>query len=591
MVNCRFLLEVRRHLMKHLGRLFVVGAAAVLALSLVVPAVAQDTPAPGEGGIVIEGNFGGDPATLNPVLASDATSQKLVSLLFPGLISVDPKTALFRKNGPDALVTDWDVSADGKVYTFKMRSDWKWTDGTPITSKDVVYVWDAIKSGDVDTQDVFLLDIIDKVEAVDDTTFKVTYKNADCTALGSAGVLIPMPSHVLPTDFKTLGTSDYNLNPTVTGGVFSFGEFRAGEQVSLLANQTYGGATDGKVIPTGFIFKVVPDQQVLTEQFLAGETNVIDGPPVGRRADVLQAQTDGKVTAYQFPGNSWDYIGLNFADPKNPKSALDDKGNPIDQGHHPLFGDPLVREAMSKAIDVDAIVKGAVFGFGTRMPSMMIPASWAFDKTLAPISLDVEAAKKLLDQAGFVVDPANPNGPRIAKGAKYAPDGTPLKFTLYTNEGNSRRGTVGTLVQDQLKQVGFQVDFQAIDFNTLLDIINGQTYDAFVLGWLNGYPDDPDQTQLFSTKSDVVPGGSNSGSYSNADVDKLMEQARALPGCDPAARAKIYAQIQGILQKDLPYIPLYSIEGMYAASSTVSGFSPYPSQLYWNVDTWAVKTP
>jgi len=567
------------------------GAAALMTLSLVVPAVAQDTPAPGEGGIIIEGNAGGDPATMNPVLASDTTSQRVVSFLFPNLISIDPATSLFRKNSPDALVTDWDITENGKVYTFKLRDNWKWTDGTPITAKDVLYHWDAIKSGAVDTQEVFLLDIIDSVEAPDDTTLKVTFKNVDCTALSSFGNVLPMPAHALPTDYKELNTADYNLDPKVTGGVFSFGEFRAGEQVSLVANQGYGGATDNKVIPTGYIYKVVPDQNVLVEQFLAGETNVIDTPDVGRRADIEKAQTDGKVNAYKFPGNAWDYLMLNYADPKNPKSAVDDKGNALDQGHHPLFGDPLVRQAVSKAIDVDAIVKGAVFGYGTRMPSMMIPASWAFDKTLAPITQDVDAAKKLLDQAGFVEDPANPSGPRIAKGAKYAPDGTPLKFTLYTNEGNSRRGTVGTLVQDQLKQVGFDVDYQAIDFNTLLDIMDGQTFDAVILGWRNGYPDDPDQTQIFSTNSDVVPGGSNNMSYSNPEVDKLMEQARVLPGCDPTERAKIYAQIQKIMQDDLPYIPLYSIEGMYAASADVQGFSPYPSQLYWNVDTWALKTP
>lgn len=577
--------------MKKLGRLLMAGTVAMLALSLVVPAVAQDNPAPGEGGIIIEGNAGGDPATLNPVLASDTASARMVSFLFPNLISIDPSTSLFRQDSPDALVKSWEISEGGKVYTFKLRDNWKWTDGTPVTSKDVLYHWDAIKSGATDTQEVYLLDIIDSIEAPDDTTLKVTYKNVDCTALASAGVLLPMPAHVLPADFKELVNSDYNLNPSVTGGVFSFGEFRAGEQVSLLANQAYAGATDGKVIPTGFIYKVVPDQNVLLEQFLAGETNVIDTPAVGRRDDVLKAQADGKVQAFQFPGNAWDYLMLNYADPKNPKSAVDDKGNPIDQGHHPLFGDPLVRQAVSKAIDVDAIVKGAVFGYGTRMPSTMIPASWAFDKTLAPITQDVDAAAKLLDQAGFVDDDNDPATPRVAKGAKYAPDGTPLKFTLYTNEGNSRRGTVGTLVQDQLKQVGFEVDYQAIDFNTLLDIMDGQTFDAVILGWRNGYPDDPDQTQIFTTKSDVVPGGSNNMSYSNPEVDKLMEEARVLPGCDPTERAKIYAKIQKLMQDDLPYIPLYSIEGMYAASSTVGGFAPYPSQLYWNVDTWALRTP
>lgn len=575
--------------MKNLTRFLLVGMAVLLVAALVIPVVAQDVT-PGEGGIIIEGNFGGDPAYLNPILASDTSSTRMTGFMFPGFIGVDPATATFRKNDPAALATDWTISEDGLTYTFTLRDDWKWSDGTPITSADVLYSWNATTSGVVDTPLVYLLDIIDKVEAPDPTTLAITFKTADCTALGSSNLPV-VPSHVLPTDFTELNNADFNLNPTVTGGPFSFGEFRAGEQVSLVANQSYGGAINGEVLPSGFIYKVVPDQTVLIEQFLAGETNVIDGPAVNRRSDILAAADAGTAQSFQFPGNAWDYLALNYADPSNPQNAFDESGNPIDQGHHPLFSDVRVRQAIAQAIDVDAIIQGAVFGFGTRMPSIMIPASWAFDKDLAPIAFDTDAALALLAEAGWVDDDNDVTTPLVAKGAMYAEDGTPFKFTLYTNEGNSRRGAIGTIVQDALKQIGIQVDFQAIDFNTLLDIMDGQTFDAFILGWRNGYPDDPDQTQLFGASSDIVGGGSNNVSYSNAKLDELMDQARALPGCDPAERAKIYAEIQKIAQEDLPYIPLFSIEGMYAAGGNVAGFSPYPSQLYWNVETWTVSTP
>jgi peptide/nickel transport system substrate-binding protein len=574
--------------MKQLTRFLITVAAVSLLVMLIVPVFAQDV-APGEGGIIIEGNLGGDPATANPILASDTASTRITNFLFPGLIGVDPATANFEKNRPDALVTDWTVSEDGKVYTFTMRDNWTWSDGTPITSADVQYSWDAIASGVVDSLYVYLLDIIEKVETPDPTTIVVTFKNADCTALGNSSLPV-VPSHVLPTDFNELNNADFNLNPTVTGGVFSFGEFRAGEQVTLVANQTYGGATNGMVLPTGFIYKNVPDATVMVEQFLAGENNVIDGPAVTRRPDIEAAADAGDAQVYKFPGNAWDYLSLNFADPTNPQNAYDENDNPIDQGHHPLFGDLRVRQAVSLAIDVDAIIEGAVLGYGTRMPSIMIPASWAYDADLAPIAFNTEAAMQLLDEAGFVDDDGDPATPRVAQGAMYAEDGTPLRFTLYTNEGNTRRETIGTLVQDQLKQIGFEVDFQAIEFNTLLDIMDGQTFDAFILGWRNGYPDDPDQTQLFSSTSDIVGGGSNNASYNNPQLDELMEQARTLPGCDPAGRAAIYHQIQKIAQDDLVYVPLYVIDGMYAARSNVNGFGPYPSQLWWNVDTWTVAS-
>ena len=578
--------------MKQLGKFLFIGIAIFALVALVMPITAQDAPKPGEGGIIIEGNFGGDPATMNPLLASDTSSTRVAGFLFPALIGVDPKTATFVKNDPAALVTDWTISEDGLVYTFSIKDNWVWSDGTPITTADVMYSWNAIVAGGegvVDTQLVYLLDIIDNVEAPDATTLVVTFKVADCTALGSSSLPV-VPSHILPADLGELNNSDFNLAPAVTGGVFSFGEFRASEQVSLLANQAYSGAANG-VIPTGWIYKVVPDQTVLVEQFLAGETNVIDGPPVNRRSDVLAAQDAGSVQAYQYPGNAWDYLALNYADPTNPQNGFDEAGNPIDQGHHPLFGDVRVRQAIAQAINVDEIIQGAVFGLGTRMASTMIPASWAYDQNLAPIAQNVEAAKALLAEAGFVDADNDPSTPLVAQGAMYAPDGTEFKFTLYSNEGNSRRGAIGTIVQDQLKQLGIVVDFQAIDFNTLLDIMDAQTFDAFILGWRNGYPDDPDQTQLFGSHGDMIGGGSNNVSYSNAELDALMEQARALPGCDPAARAEIYHQIQAITQQDLPYIPMFSVEGMYAASATVSGFSPYPSQLYWNIETWAAATP
>lgn len=573
--------------MKKVTRYLVLGIALLLVGALVVPAVAQDAQ-PGQGGLIIEGNFGGDPENLNPIIASSTTSSRIINLIFPGFIGVDPATALFEKNRPDALVTDWTISEDGKTYTFKLRDDWKWNDGEPITSADILYTWNAIVSGEVDTPLSFELDIIDSIEAPDDYTLVVNFKNADCTALNNASLPV-VPSHILPADFAELNDAEYNINPTVTSGVFNFNEMRTGDVVTLSANEEYPG-NPGQVMPEGFIYKVVPDQTVLVEQFLAGEQNFIDTPPVNRRADI---RNDADINVYSFPGNSWDYLALNFADPTNPQNALDDSGNPIDQGHHPLFSDTRVRQAIAMAINVDDIIKGAVFGEGERMASTFVPASWAYDKELAPIGYDVAKAQELLTEAGWVDDDNNPDTPLVAKGAMYAEDGTPFKFTLYTNEGNSRRGAIGTITQDALKQLGIQVDFQAIDFNTLLDIIDGQTWDAYILGWRNSYPDDPDQTSLFTPSGDTVGGGQNSGSYNNPQVTELMEQARTLPGCDPAERAKIYAQIQKILQDDVAYVPMFVQGGFYAASKDVEGFSPYPSQPFWNIDTWSVpaRTP
>ncbi|MFN8527109.1 MAG: ABC transporter substrate-binding protein [Anaerolineae bacterium] len=585
--------------MKNLKALMVVVVVVLIAALTILPAAAQD----GTGGTIIEGNFGGDPASLNPIIASDTSSTRITGFLFPAFVAVDPSQAVIVPSNPPlaggALVQSWDISDDGTVYTFHLRTDWTWSDGTPITSADVLYTWNAIQAGAeglVDTPLSFVIDpsgasgILD-VQAPDESTIVVTFANAECTALNNAGVLVPVPSHVLPEDVSQLNDAEFNLNPTVTGGVFNFGELRPGEQVALVRSETYPDATNGSVSPDGYIYVVVPDQNVLVERFLAGETNVIDGPPVARRAEVRDAETAGNAQVYSYPGNAWDYLAFNLADPNNPQNAFDEAGNPIDQGNHPIFGDVRVRQAIAHAVDVESIIQSAVFGEGVRMTSFIIPASWAYDTELPPVTYDPELAGQMLTDAGWVDDDNDPSTPRVAQGAMYAEDGTPLQFTLYTNQGNTRREAIGTVVQDELAQIGVQVDFQTIDFNTLLDIMNSQTFDTFILGWRNGYPDDPDATQLFTPATDIVGSGSNFTSWNNQEFVDLNSQAKTLPGCDPAERAPLYHQMQAIFQNDLPYLPLFATNGMYAASSSVSGFDPYPSQLFWNADTWTIATP
>lgn len=572
--------------MTKLYRLLLLGAACLLLGVLIIPAFAQDGAGPGKGGIILDGTIS-DITSLNPLTCQDTNCADLTGLMFPVLVGVDPKTATYVKGAPQAMALDWSASADGKVYTFKLRSDYNWNDGTPVTAGDFVYSFNAIKSGKLtNDQYVFVLGAVDNMEAPDPQTLVVTYKESDCRAVAYANIP-PLPAHVLPADFDALNTSDFNLSPTVTAGPFKFGELLPGEHTSVVADQTYKDASLGYVSPEAFIYKNVPDTTVRVEQFLAGEINFVDGPSVGSRADVRAAAAKGDVQVYDYPGNFWDYLAFNLADPKNPQNGTDDKGNPIDQGHHPVLGDKRVRQAIAKAVDMDAMIKAAVFGEGTRMSSVIIPGSWAYNSSLAPIQYDPEAAKKMLDDAGWM--DKDGDGIRECHGCLYAQEGTKMSFTMTGNEGNTRRAAEGQLIQDELKQVGVDAQYQAVDFATWQEIANSQTFDAVMLAWQQGYPDDPDQTQLFTAPGDVVGSGSNYTSYNNPEFEKLNNEARTLPGCDTAARKKLYDQMQVVAQDDLPYLWMYTINGMYAAGSDVQGFAPYPGNKWWNLDTWVVK--
>ena len=224
------------------------------------------------------------------------------------------------------------------------------------------------------------------------------------------------------------------------------------------------------------------------------------------------------------------------------------------------------------------------------MATNAIPTSWAYDNSIKPWDFDPEGAAQLLDDAGWTMN--SDTGVRECHGCMYAEEGTPAQFTLLTNSGNPTRERTGQIIQSQLADLGITVDFQAIDFNILVQDLLGQEFDAIIIGWSLGLPDNPDSGRNFYAASNDVPGaGFNFVSYSNPDLEQLYKDGRQSPGCDLATRKDIYVQANTIVRNDLPYLFLFSQNTQYAVRAEVQGFDPYPSFLYWNVDAWSVLAP
>ncbi|MBN2305118.1 MAG: hypothetical protein JXQ72_11605 [Anaerolineae bacterium] len=573
----------------------------MLVLSLVMPLAVTQAQGPGEGGPVVEGNFSGSVniGSFNPLRSNDTAAGRIADdLLFPDVIGASPFTQYYARVGEEGvyggLATDWTVSEDGLTYTVTLRQDAVWSDGTPITALDVKFSFEAIASGAADTPLTGYINYVEdgnptgisEVTIIDDYTVEFKFETAACTALGLIGYDVA-PAHVFgydgspEFDFSIMVDHPMDTDPEVVFGPFEVARFASGEAIGLSPVESW---PEGVVIPSGYVYRDVPDQTVEVEQFLAGELNFMDGPSVARRDDL---RADANTVVADFPGNAWDFMAFNLADPDNPQPAVDENGDPIDQGHHPIFGDVRVRRALQYAVDVEGILEAAVFGEGTQMAANTIPTSWAADPNLAPIPYDPVKAGEMLDEAGW---PLGDNGVRTCQGCMYAEEGTPFAFELITNQGNTRREAIGVIIQDQLYELGIDVDFQAIDFQTLIDTTYGaQTFDAFILGWREGFPSDPDQLQLFSTSSDDPANqGSNASSYNNPEMIDLMIKANTVPGCDPQARAEIYYEIQKMMQEDPPYIWLFAQNLMYAARVEVEGFAAEPNLPLWNVHAWQI---
>ncbi|PJF40804.1 MAG: hypothetical protein D6737_14115, partial [Chloroflexi bacterium] len=434
----------------------------------------------------------------------------------------------------------------------------------------------------------------------DPQTVVITFNTPACNNIDNIDDFGILPAHLFQElvgdDFAAIDNLDFNLNPTVTSGMFSFGEFRPGEQVSLIANQDWPDASLGFVNPAGLIYKNVPDQNIATEQFLAGELSITVGSEQGsvippeRFAEVRERAAAGDFQTFQQTANGYSWLAWNAANPDNPLPGVDEDGNPIEQDPHPILGDPRVRVALAHAVDVDGIIAGAAFGEATRVVTHSVPSSWAFNQDIEPIPFDPDTALAMLAEAGWVDDDNDPSTPLVAtEDALYAEPGTPFEIEIITNADNPTRVSIGTIVQDQLGQIGVAVDFQAIDFNVAVERTVGQTFDGMILGWSLSFPDDPDFGFAFNPENDVPGAGFNFVSYNNPEVTALLDQANNLPGCDQAERAELYKQAQALLAQDQPYLFLFSENELFAAQANVEGFDPFPNQPLWNLDTWNIS--
>lgn len=549
----------------------------------------------GQGGIIIDANAnsGTDVATMNPLLGNDVYSNIVTSRLFTTLLGIDPEQGVFAPGARNGLAESWDISEDGLTYTFHLRNDYVWSDGTPVTAADFLYSYNAIKSGDTTSPRSYAVATIESVEMPDDYTLVIKYVSAACNNLDNTNAIVPVPAHAwqaeIGDDYTQMDGASRNMAPDVSNGVFSFVELVPGQQVSLQANQSYPDALNGYVNPTGYIYKNVNTIDVALEQFLAGEVNLLDnqvGVPAQNYADLRARTESGEIQTYEELNNGYSWLAFNLSDPKNPVNGTDEDGNIVEQPPHPIFGDVRVRKALAQAADLDAIIQGVLFGEAVRATSPAIPTSWAYNPDLPAVAYDPDAAAAMLEEAGWIDEDGD--GVREAHGAMYAADGTPLTFTIVVSASESEQVATAQILQDQFKAVGANAEVQAIDFNTAVQQLVGQVFDTALLGWSLTYPDDPDFSFAFNPENDIVGGGFNFVSYNNSEVSDLLNQANNLPGCDPAGRAALYQQAQELLVDDQPYIFMTTKKNMIAAAGNIEGFSPYPNQMFWNVDTWAI---
>jgi peptide/nickel transport system substrate-binding protein len=494
-----------------------------------------------------------DVDSLNPFTGVVAESREVWQTMYDTLTTPSAKNF-----APTAgLATQWKTSSDGLTWTYTIRSGVRWSDGVALTAQDVAYTFNRLLKGTYEQVNYgTYVANLKTVTAPNKTTVVMKTKTPSPSMLR---LPVPiLPAHV----WSKIGSQKVKSYPNevdaVGSGPFVLAERTAGQSIRLTANRNYWGGVP-KI--DELVYRVYGGAKALGRALQEGQVDFADNldPEVWR---TLRNTAGIKATAGTYAG--FDELAFNTG------AALDN-GTPIGDGN-PALKNTKVRQALSYAIDRDALVDEVLAGNGSRGDSVIPPAYPALHrKPTATRSFDLAKAGRLLDAAGYRAG---------ANGKRRTPAGQPLTLRIYVRQESAPSQQAGRLIQGWFGDLGIPVALRVLTEADLSEQIGQGTYDMFEWGWVV----EPDPDHLLSSftcakrsfqDGGQVFGGLSDSFYCNPRYDRLYAaQARQVK---PAKRATTVGKMQQLLYDDAPYVVLYNYDDLQAHSTRFTGFVAQPA--------------
>lgn len=506
------------------------------------------------GGTYIEG-IAGTPNIVNPLFDQfNPVDRDLSALIFNGLTRADERGVI----KPD-LARSWEISPDGLIYTFTLRSDITWSDGAPFSSADVLYTIQTIQSSDYPgLTDIASLWRTVAISALNPLTVRMQLSQPFAPFLDYTTIGL-LPSHLLQdVSASDLPTAQFSRQPVGTGPF-------------VLNDLTTDGAT---LTPNPRYFGQRPYLGTLEFKFYKdGIESALAAYERGEVEGVSQITPELLDKARAMPA-------LNLSSAQLAGMTL-----VFFNTTEPLFQDKQVRQALVYGMDRQKIIDNLLQGQALLGAGPILPNSWAYDDALKKYPYDPARAAQLLDAAGW--QDKNNDGVR-ERGDQQ------LAFTLITNTDDPTRARIAQQLADDWKKIGVLVDVQLVPASELVqNNLRTRKFDAVLSAFAN-LPADPDPYAAWhsSQTPDKSEVGRNYSGWENSDADDLLQQARRT--VDIAARANLYRQFQTLFMEDVPAAVLYYPVYTYGIDQRLHGvqLSPMldPSDRFRNISQWFINT-
>jgi len=529
------------------------------------------------GGKFVTSTIGEGPKTFNPFTSTDATSSAMADMMYDGLFSSDPMSG---KVVPKLAKS---VDIKGNRYIIHLRKGIKWSDGKPITADDVIFTWRDIifdGLGNTSTRDSMVIDgELPKIKKIDDYTVEFTIKKQFAPFLRMLSASIA-PKHYFSADknwkrnFDRFLSTDINPGSIVTSGAFRLKEYVPAQRVIFERNPDYYMINkNGKKLPylDKIVYLIVGDLNNQILKFEAGELDEISL----RGGDVARYKAKEYKSNYIIYNLGADTGTMFIAINLNNRFSVD-KGvkkyyvNPVKQR---WFRDKNFRKAIDYAIDRKSMVQNIANGMASPLFTAESLNSIFYNKSLKGHSRNLSIARKYLANSGF----------RNKNGRLYDKYGNRVEFDLYTNAGNTEREALGVIVKQDLADLGMQVNFKPIEFNSLVNkITNSYDWDMIILG-LTGSPLEPHNGKNVWYSSGPLH-IFNQRPVNKPVTDRLCWEKELDNIFDKASlelnfnkRKKYYDKYQQIIYDEAPIVYLYSPIRIYAIRRKFKNI--YPSSL------------
>ncbi|OZI61727.1 ABC transporter substrate-binding protein [Bordetella genomosp. 11] len=458
-----------------------------------------------------------DPDVLDPARARTFVGRIVFASLCDKLVEITPDLKIVPQ-----LAVSWSTSADGKTLTMKLRKGAVYHDGTPIDAASVKANLDRARTLP-DSNRKSELVTLSSVDAPDAETVVLHLSEPDASLLSQlsdrAGMMIS------PASFD----KDPGSKP-VCSGPYKFKERVQNDRIVLEKFPQYWDAADYHF--DRVIFTPIPDATVRVNNLRAGDLNIIERVAP---SDAKAVKDDPNLRLAPVTGLGYQSFSFNLANGA--------------RANNPFAKDKRVREALDLAIDRDAI--NQVVGEGMFQPAYQPfpPASFAYDKRLERSGRDPKKAKALLKEAGF--------------------DRVKLEITF---GNNTTMQQVYELIQAMGAEAGFDISLRPVEFAALQSALARGDFEAGQSGWSGRVDPSGNIYQYMATK-----GSLNDGKFSNAEADKLLNEARAEP--DESKRKVLYGKVMDIMHAEDPIIYLFYLPWTFGVQKKIQGFVPYPDGL------------